>query len=225
MFQNWLNSINKTEKPFSIQGCTILTTLHSLLKGGRRYRGSWGTPVSSIVMVFCCIVAWIQPYISGCQQDFLENILGYIREQFYRFSRGCKPRENLWNCSRKYTKMFKTDSFLGNKKLSLNQNVWRDHATVQQDVLLHFWVIFLHWNQDEIWKQCCLSALELFCCLPPLFCFLPLWKKVSLHGKKLQNATKFIGVLIKQEQTAMPPVKPFSLICLYLTLDSPWIVK
>ena len=25
--------------------------------------------------------------------------------------------------------MFKTDSFLGYKKLSLNQNVWRDHAT------------------------------------------------------------------------------------------------
>ena len=27
--------------------------------------------------------------------------------------------------------MFKTDSFLGNKTLSLNQNVWRNHATVQ----------------------------------------------------------------------------------------------
>ena len=39
--------------------------------------------------------------------------------------------------------MFKTDSFLDNKKLSFNQNVWRDHATMQQDVLLHFWVIFL----------------------------------------------------------------------------------
>ena len=38
--------------------------------------------------------------------------------------------------------MFKTDSFLGNKKLNLNQNVWCDHATMQQDVLLHFWVIF-----------------------------------------------------------------------------------
>ena len=25
--------------------------------------------------------------------------------------------------------MFKTDSFLVNKKLSLNQNVWHDHAT------------------------------------------------------------------------------------------------
>ena len=40
--------------------------------------------------------------------------------------------------------------FLGNKKLSLNQNVWRDHATMQQDVLLHFWVIFLYQNQAEI---------------------------------------------------------------------------
>ena len=35
--------------------------------------------------------------------------------------------------------MFKTDSFLGNMKLSLNQNIWRDHATMQQDILLHFW--------------------------------------------------------------------------------------
>ena len=25
--------------------------------------------------------------------------------------------------------MFKTDSFLGNKKLNFKQNVWRDHAT------------------------------------------------------------------------------------------------
>ena len=39
----------------------------------------------------------------------------YIREQFYRFLRGCKPRENISNCSRKYPKMLKTDSFLGNK--------------------------------------------------------------------------------------------------------------
>ena len=36
-------------------------------------------------------------------------------------------------------------------------------------------------------KRCCLSALELFHCLPPLF--LPLWKTARLHGKKLQNAT------------------------------------
>ena len=62
-------------------------------------------------------------------------------------------RENIWNCSRKYPKMFKTDSFLGNKKLSFNQNVWHDHAIMQQDVLLHFWVIFLYWNQTEIWKK------------------------------------------------------------------------
>ena len=39
--------------------------------------------------------------------------------------------------------MFKTDSLLGNKKFSLNQNVWRDHANMQQDVLLHLWVMFL----------------------------------------------------------------------------------
>ena len=38
-------------------------------------------------------------------------------------------------------------------------------------------------------KLFCCPALELFHCLPPLFCFLPLWKTVRLHGKKLQNAT------------------------------------
>ena len=36
----------------------------------------------------------------------VENILGYIQEQFYRFSRGCKPREN---CSRIYPEMFSTN--------------------------------------------------------------------------------------------------------------------
>ena len=94
---------------------------------------------------------WLATRFSCCLRiKSVENILGYIQEQFYRFSRGCKPLENLWNCSRKYTKMFKTDSFLGNKKLSLNQKVCCDHATMQQDVLLHFWVIFLHWNQAEM---------------------------------------------------------------------------
>ena len=54
---------------------------------------------------------WLSTRLSCClKMKSVENILGYIREQFYRFSRGCKPRENLWNCSRKYTKMFKTDS-------------------------------------------------------------------------------------------------------------------
>ena len=65
-------------------------------------------------------------------------------------------------CSRKYTKMFKTDSFLGNKKLSLNQNVWRDHATMQQDVLLHFWVIFLYWIRLKYEKNILLSSSRPF---------------------------------------------------------------
>ena len=68
--------------------------------------------------------------------------------------------------------MFKTDSFLGNKKLSLNQNVWRDHATMQQDVLLHFWVIFLYQNQAEIWKKYSVVQQRV------LFHCLPLWKTV-----------------------------------------------
>ena len=50
---------------------------------------------------------WLPTRFSCClKMKSVENILGYIQEQFYRFSRGCKPRENLWNCSRKYPKMF-----------------------------------------------------------------------------------------------------------------------
>ena len=44
-------------------------------------------------------------------------------------------------------------------------------------------------ENSKLGKQCWLSALELFCCLPPLFCCLSLRKTVKLHGKKLQNAT------------------------------------
>ena len=47
-----------------------------------------------VSIVFCCIAAWIQPDISVCQKDFL-----------------VVWRCNLWNCSRKYPRMFKTDSF------------------------------------------------------------------------------------------------------------------
>ena len=64
--------------------------------------------------------------------------------------------------------MFKTDSFLGNKKSSLNQNVWRDHATMQQDVLLHFWVIFLHLNQAKMWKNILLFSSRAFSLYAPV---------------------------------------------------------
>ena len=50
--------------------------------------------------------------------------------------------------------MFKTDSFLGNKKLSLNQNVLSDHATMQQGGgvrVLHCGLNFLVDNEYFYW--------------------------------------------------------------------------
>ena len=105
--------------------------------------------------------------------------------------------------------------------MSLNQNVWRDHVTMQQDVLLHFWVIFLHWNQVEIWKKIfCCPALELFHCCPlwkqcclsalKLFHCLPLWTAVRLHGKKVQNATKQISYITKVPLTFREKIKSLS---------------
>ena len=45
------------------------------------------------------------------------NILGYIWGQFYRFSKDCRPQENLWNCSRKYPKLFDTYFIFRQKKI------------------------------------------------------------------------------------------------------------
>ena len=45
--------------------------------------------------------------------------------------------------------MFKTDYIFGQQKLSLNQNVRFDHATMQQDVLLYFWVISQFFQKNE----------------------------------------------------------------------------
>ena len=60
--------------------------------------------------------------------------------------------------------MFETDSFLGNKKSSSNQNVWRDHATMQQDILLHFWEL----NQAETKKYILLSSSRAFSLSTPM---------------------------------------------------------
>ena len=74
--------------------------------------------------------------------------------------------------------------------MSLNQDVWHDHATMQQDVLLHFWVIFYIEFRLKYEKNILLSSSRAFSLSTPTFHCLSLWKTVRLHGKKLQNATK-----------------------------------
>ena len=142
---------------------------------------------------------WFSTRLSCClKMKSVENILGYVREQFYRFSRDCKPRENLWNCLRTYTEMFKTDSFLGNKKLSFNQNVWRDHVTMQQDVLLHFRGIFSYHNQAEIWKNILMSSSmqSFFIVYPHFFIVYPCGQQWGYMEKcyKLQK-TKWLLII------------------------------
>ena len=75
--------------------------------------------------------------------------------------------------------MFKTDSFLGNKKLSLNQNVWHDHATMQQDVLLHFWVIFDTEMRPKYEEVILLSSSRVFLLSTPIENSEASWKKAS----------------------------------------------
>ena len=85
-------------------------------------------------VVFCCIVGWFQPKISGCQQDFL--VVWRWNHIFTDFQDAVSlekifeiVQENTLKCS-------KLISFFCNKKLSLNQNVWRDYAIMKQHVLL-----------------------------------------------------------------------------------------
>ena len=69
----------------------------------------------------------------------VENILGYIWEQFYRFSRGCKfkPKWLAWSCHYATRCFF---AFLG------------DISTLKSG-----------WNMKKLF---CCPALELFHCLP-----------------------------------------------------------
>ena len=71
----------------------------------------------------------------------VENILGYISAPL--------SLEQIFEIAQENTLKF-SKLILGNKKLNLNQNVWHDHATIQQDILVHFWVIFLYWNNWDL---------------------------------------------------------------------------
>ena len=89
----------------------------------------------------------------------VKNIFGYIWEQLYRFSRGCKPWENLWNCSRKYTKMFKTAPFLGNKQLSFDTSEGKKLSYFQDGYFFKIlWGGFMsqtiRWNANGGMKVC-----------------------------------------------------------------------
>ena len=63
------------------------------------------TTMNSILLHSGLYPAWhflLWTRFSCClKMKSVENILGYVQGQFHRFLRGCKPRENLWNCSRR----------------------------------------------------------------------------------------------------------------------------
>ena len=92
--------------------------------------------------------------------------------KFYRFSRGCKLRENLWNCSRKYPEMFKTDFIFRQQKIKLKPEclAWSCHYATGCFVAFFGDISILKsgWNMKKLF---CCPALELFHCLP-------LWKTV-----------------------------------------------
>ena len=126
-------------------------------------------------LVFCFIAAWIQFDISGCQPDFLvvwswEHFRVYFREHFYRFLWEYKSWENLWNCSRKYTKILKIDSLLGNKKLEFKPECLGWSCHYETGCFVSFWgdisILKSYWNMKKVF---CCPALELFIVYPHFF--------------------------------------------------------
>ena len=138
-------------------------------------------------------MTWNQPDISGCQQNFLVvwrwnqlwTFYGILEDNFTDFQEAVRLEKTFDIVQENTQKWSKLISFLENKKWRLNQNVRHDYATIQQGVLMHFWVIFntkMRPKYEEIillssskafivvylhGKQYCCPSLELFCCLPP----------------------------------------------------------
>ena len=130
----------------------------------------------------------------------VENILGYIQQK------GCKPRENLWIVQETTLfRMFKTDSFFRQKKIEFKPEclAWSCHFATGCFVAFFGWYFYIEIRlkyetiillsssrafsfsipmENSAVCQLCHCLLHLFCCLP-------MWKTMRLHGKKLQNAT------------------------------------
>ena len=141
---------------------------------------------------------WLSTRVSFClKMKSVENILCYIQGQFYRFSRVFKPWENLWNCSRKYPIMFKTDFIFREQKIEFKP--MSDVVCYATGCFVTFSRDLLYWNRAKTLRNCSVVQLylellcclpSLFCCLPPLFHCLPLWKTVKLYGKKAPKCNK-----------------------------------
>ena len=68
--------------------------------------------------------------------------MGILEDNFTDFQEAVSLKKTFDIVQENTVKCSKLMSFLGNKKWSLNQNVQRDHATIQQDVLMQIWMIF-----------------------------------------------------------------------------------
>ena len=117
---------------------------------------------------------WLSSRFSCClKMKSVENLLGYIRGQFYRFLRLKIVQENTPKCS-------ELNSFLGNKK-------WvetRIQAWCFRMFCGIFGWFFSHWNEAMIWKKYSVMK-KIFCCpAQGLFCCIPLWKTVMLSSSR-----------------------------------------
>jgi hypothetical protein len=121
---------------------------------------------------------WLSTRFFFLKMKSIEKILQIFRslENFFEI-----VQKNTQTC-------LKLISFVSNKRLSVNQNVRHDHATMQQDVLLHFWAMLLYWNQAEIWSDYSVVQLSSFF-IVYLYTSL-LWTTVRLPGKSYKMQQK-----------------------------------
>ena len=114
------------------------------------------------------MVRWKDRLTRQCNTNHITNLMRRKNKLQSESSLTFLVVNKIFETSRKYTIMFKTNSFLGNKNLSLNQNVWRDATGCFVAFLGDISTWKSGWSMK---KTFCCPALELFHCLP-------LWKTV-----------------------------------------------
>ena len=129
------------------------------------------------LIVFCCIVAWIQPDNSGCQQARFSVVWKWIQlrifwgvcEDNFRDTIREVNWESFWNYIFTFMRLSSVNIAKCSKQFHLRQAKSRTVWQIQSILYYATWFFVVYQNEIRIWKilYCC-PALEPFSGLPCL---------------------------------------------------------
>jgi hypothetical protein len=134
--------------------------------------------------------------IPNSSQNKLNSSSILLHSAWIQPSRGCKPRENLWNCSRKHAKMFKTDLFFRQQKIEFKPMSGTIMLLCNKILCCIFWGFFTE-MRPNYWEIILLSSSRAFLLSTSTFLFYPplfysfgqQWGYPKRNYKKQQNST------------------------------------